>query len=334
MKKLTSIILTAALLAAMLTVFAVPASAEAPDYFYLKNTGESDVTVSFTNPVSNLKYTTDTAAADSWADFDCSGYTLAAGETVYFKRNDNIKLYSTIKCSGDNADIAAGGDIRFLLNEGGNVEQYPDSAFSGFFTGCGALTDISHLTLGGSDTQLNNYCFESMFSGCTGLTTIPEDLLPATSLKPNCYSSMFSSCSNLKNSPYLPAVTLTTNCYQNMFNGCCSLSSVSVAFTAWPPIRFSTPTTGFLPSELNAGVKLKIYCPQSLVIPMNDMGKLTSHTVPSGIIANVEWCTLNKVGSTLSEGNIWIIIAVAAAVIIAGAAALVIGRKKKKPAQE
>jgi hypothetical protein len=46
-----------------------------------------------------------------------------------------------------------------------------------------------------------------MFGACTSLTTIPEGLLPAT--------------------------TLVTDCYHSMFYGCTSLTSVSVHFTAW-----------------------------------------------------------------------------------------------------
>ena len=69
-----------------------------------------------------------------------------------------------------------------------------------------------------------------MFHGCSGLTTLPEGLLPATTLAQNCYGGingpdgMFSNCTRLTQAPKLPATTLVRNCYQGMFSGCTSLT--------------------------------------------------------------------------------------------------------------
>ena len=67
-------------------------------------------------------------------------------------------------------------------------------------------------------TTLVNNCYEGMFASCGNLTSIPEGLLPATTLAPYCYSHMFDSC-RLKNIPryILPATNLANNCYEYMF---------------------------------------------------------------------------------------------------------------------
>ena len=62
-----------------------------------------------------------------------------------------------------------------------------------------------------------------MFSGCTSLTTIPNNLLPATTLAGMCYSSMFEGCTSLTTIPNLPATTLADGCYESMFSGCTGL---------------------------------------------------------------------------------------------------------------
>ena len=57
-----------------------------------------------------------------------------------------------------------------------------------------------------------------MFDSCENLTSIPEGLLPATTLAPYCYSHMFDSCMLKNISRYLlPARTLANNCYEYMF---------------------------------------------------------------------------------------------------------------------
>ena len=65
-----------------------------------------------------------------------------------------------------------------------------------------------------------------MFNGCSSLTTLPENLLPATTLAEYCYNRMFNGCSSLTNAPKLPATTLVSCCYSYMFNGCTSLTSL------------------------------------------------------------------------------------------------------------
>ena len=65
-----------------------------------------------------------------------------------------------------------------------------------------------------------------MFAACNYLTSIPEGLLPATTLANNCYAGMFANAQHLDLSPHLPATTLADGCYNNMFRGCKFLISV------------------------------------------------------------------------------------------------------------
>lgn len=57
-----------------------------------------------------------------------------------------------------------------------------------------------------------------MFNGCTAITSLPNNMLPATTLADNCYNGMFKDCSSLTGAvPELPATTLASNCYSQMF---------------------------------------------------------------------------------------------------------------------
>ena len=70
-----------------------------------------------------------------------------------------------------------------------------------------------------------------MFQDCTSLTTVPEQLLPATTLAEGCYNKMFGQCTSLTAAPALCATTLVDRCYDSMFNGCTNLSSVTCLAT-------------------------------------------------------------------------------------------------------
>ena len=70
----------------------------------------------------------------------------------------------------------------------------------------------------------------------------------------------------------------------------------------------------------------------SIVQPPQDGTRVKCGTITKEELAN-KFTPFIYSGSTISKGNVWIIIAVAV-VVIAGIAALVIVKKKKKPAQE
>lgn len=121
------------------------------------------------------------------------------------------------------------------------------------FNGSVGLTDASDLVLD-SDT-LSQGCYSGMFQGCTSLTTAPA--LPATALANSCYTGMFRNCTSLTTAPALPATTLPKNssCYNYMFTNCQKLSSVEVAFDAWPSgtLDFSYPTYNWLSGVASSG---------------------------------------------------------------------------------
>ena len=73
-----------------------------------------------------------------------------------------------------------------------------------------------------------------MFKGCTSLTTIPNNLLPATTLTFMCYSNMFKGCTSLTIIPegwYLPAQTTETSSCSNMFANCYKLHKMAVSYS-------------------------------------------------------------------------------------------------------
>jgi hypothetical protein len=99
-------------------------------------------------------------------------------------------------------------------------------AYHSMFYKCTGLTSLPENLL--PATTLAEYCCYYMFYGCTGLTTLPSGLLPATTLANDCYYYMFSSCIGLTSLPenLLPATTLASYCYQNMFYNCTGLISI------------------------------------------------------------------------------------------------------------
>jgi hypothetical protein len=97
------------------------------------------------------------------------------------------------------------------------------------FKGCTGLTSLPEKLLPATTLAAN--CYDSMFYGCTGLGTLPADLLPATTLAMNCYQSMFHGCTGLTVAPDLPAPKLEASCYSTMFYGCTKLSSVKCLAT-------------------------------------------------------------------------------------------------------
>ena len=136
-----------------------------------------------------------------WQTWDLSAVSLADGDKMYLKSDDDISMsedynadiYKLFIMTGS---IAASGNIMSLLNF--------------------------------SDT-LPVHAFMRLFMNCRSLTTTPE--LPATTLSKDCYRQMFQDCTSLTTAPELPATTLADSCYQLMFYNCSNLNYVKALFT-------------------------------------------------------------------------------------------------------
>jgi hypothetical protein len=101
---------------------------------------------------------------------------------------------------------------------------------SSIFRSCSGLTSIPDNLL--PATTLANYCYSYMFFGCSGLTSVSSNLLPATSTNPGCYSVMFYGCTGLTSAPSFTATSIGTDCCGYMFQKCTGLTSVPIIPTA------------------------------------------------------------------------------------------------------
>ena len=168
-----------------------------------------------------------------------------------------IDEYSSMFKFGDtNVDVNCEGDIRTLIDyENYYCADTSKDTFKGFFAGMNNLKSAPDMP----NMELLDYCYKDMFFGCTGLTSLPEkllpattlakccyygmfkscdgfvhlpeNLLPATNLSENCYNEMFRLCDFLETAPALPASILTKGCYNSMFRQCPKLSSVKILAT-------------------------------------------------------------------------------------------------------
>ena len=144
-----------------------------------------------------------------WQTWDLSAVSLADGDKMYLKSDDDISMsedynadiYKLFIMTGS---IAASGNIMSLLNF--------------------------------SDT-LPVHAFMRLFMNCTSLTTTPE--LPATTLSRDCYRQMFQDCTSLTTAPELPATTLADSCYKLMFYNCSNLNYVKAMFTSASSFTYS-----------------------------------------------------------------------------------------------
>ena len=102
--------------------------------------------------------------------------------------------------------------------------KLPTSAYTYMFARCTSLTTIPNNML--PATTLTVACYAGMFYGCTGLTTVPSNLLPATTVYNSCYKYMFYNCTSLTKTPNLPATTVRNYAYQGMFQNCTSLTTI------------------------------------------------------------------------------------------------------------
>ena len=198
------------------------------DYLCFTSTGDSTISMTQHNEpnVSANKVIQYKLNNGQWQTWDLSNVTLADGDKMYLKSDDEIPMAErglTHKQFNMTGSIAASGNVMSLLNFSDTLS---DNAFYGLFSGCTSLTTAPELPA----TTLANNCYDSMFQGCTSLTTAPA--LPATTLSEACYTAMFQDCTSLTTAPELPATTLTNNCYNYMFNGCSKLNYVKAMFTS------------------------------------------------------------------------------------------------------
>ena len=90
------------------------------------------------------------------------------------------------------------------------------TCYSHMFDNCSGITEITLVISPESGTIPANAC-SYMFNYCLGLTTVPENMLPATTLSSNCYKRMFANCRNLTTHMILPAPDLVEGCYVGMY---------------------------------------------------------------------------------------------------------------------
>ena len=223
MKRIISLLLTAVLLTAMLSVFVLPASAASDSVENcLRLTSTGSTKIEFDAFPNSSEYKLEYAVnGDPWTQAnEDTEINLNDKDFVRFRANGSsgmFDMFSTLifKMSGDGT-VAASGNVMSLMKD----DKCCFCCFMRLFINCTALTAAPELPA----TTLADSCYHSMFSGCTALKVAPE--LPATTLAERCYTGMFFGCEALKVAPkILPATTLAESCYSNMFNGCKALTA-------------------------------------------------------------------------------------------------------------
>ena len=206
-----------------------PGPEPARDYLCFTSTGDSTVRMEQhgTPNTSANKVIQYKLNDGQWQTWDLSSVTLADGDKMYLKSDDEIpmsesydEIYKYFIMTGS---IAASGNIMSLLNFSDTLTDY---GFVYLFTRCKSLTTAPTLP----STTLAPWCYASMFNGCNSLTAAPA--LPATTLSEGCYAEMFNDCSSLVQAPELPATTLVNACYRQMFGFCSNLNYVKAMFTS------------------------------------------------------------------------------------------------------
>lgn len=133
-----------------------------------------------------------------------------------------------------------------------------DFCYDCMFQGCTALTSIPQNLL--PATTLATNCYAGMFQNCTNLTSIPANLLVAYTMGPSCYNSMFQNCTSLTSANTGKASNLIgTSCMANMFKGCINLNKIEVNFTDWKNNR--NATTNWVDGVASIG---QFICPAAL----------------------------------------------------------------------
>ena len=107
--------------------------------------------------------------------------------------------------------------------------------YNAMFSGCTALTSITS-SIGDSASTMPASGCTGMFAGCTSLSTVPNTLLPATTLGSECYRDMFKGCTSLTSGPVLPATIINSGsaskCYVGMYSGCTLLNEITCMLTS------------------------------------------------------------------------------------------------------
>jgi hypothetical protein len=154
------------------------------------------------------------------------------------------------------------------------------------FYRCTGLTSLPENLL--PATTLAKNCYQYMFWYCSGLTSLPENLLPATTLADNCYYYMFWNCSKITSLPKLPATTLASVCYSNMFDSCTKITSIpsnllpatTLVFKCYYNMFSNTGLTS-IPSNLLPATTLVSNCYEGMFSNCSGLTSLPSNLLPA-----------------------------------------------------
>jgi hypothetical protein len=208
---------------------------------------------SFNLPLRGVNGSTSTYQSYDWeidwgdGNIEIVSGTGGANESIAHTYTDNLIIHTIIiKPNGTatqgwldafgtgSADAANSAKIKLINSQITTLMRTMNFySFYAMFQNCTGLTSIPEGLL--PATTLANGCYSGMFYGCTGLTAIPENLLSATTLASSCYNNMFNSCTGLTAIPegLLPATTLVDGCYSGMFYGCTGLTSIGNIDSDW-----------------------------------------------------------------------------------------------------
>lgn len=151
--------------------------------------------------------------------------SVSKNDTIEFYTNSDKKILSGMSL---NFDAYICGNLNSII---GNLTNFN---FRNFFKdSTSSYLNIDKLILPDiSNCVVDNYSivgpFTSLFENCVGIKSIPEDLLPFTTLKPYCYANIFKGCTGLTSIPenLLPANSIQKSSYEGMFANCTNLSDV------------------------------------------------------------------------------------------------------------
>ena len=195
-------------------------------YVTLRNIGNTDTTVTVTNPDVSINvpyYSTDTT---NWARLKTS-IVVTPGSNIYLcgKGQPTNETYNGNQLSITGGSIKVFGNARFLYEcDNETAGTTPTYALCNKFKNCTAITDISELVLPTS----KDWSYYGMFEGCTGLTTLSSNLIPPSIIYQYSCARMFYGCTGLTTIPqgFLTSSNIYKGGYSNMFNGCSGLTSI------------------------------------------------------------------------------------------------------------
>lgn len=220
MKKIVKFALAIAVATTTLFVGSINVNADDPNYFYIKNTSGSNVSVKFKNS-GKLKYSFNKNDWDDLPGSEGTPITISGNQMCYFRgAQDQGDLDSGNFIIGDGT-VSVGGNVLSLLDpDPDGSTQMGEGAFFDLFMDCSSIVDASALEL--PDSVCQN-CYKWMFLNCESLKKAP--VLPAENMAVACYYGMFSGCKALETAPQLKSETLASSCYYKMFAGCTALKT-------------------------------------------------------------------------------------------------------------